>query len=53
MFEVNLHRKQGDFGFEATDANGHSVKMDSSDENWWNKLWHSPYANVINGFGWL
>ena len=32
MVEINLHRKQGDFGMEATDANGHVVRLDTSEE---------------------
>jgi putative redox protein len=33
MIEINLKRKNGDFGFEATDANGHTALMDSSAES--------------------
>ena len=25
MIEINLERKEGDFGFDATDANGHTM----------------------------
>lgn len=30
MYKIELSRVFGDFGFEATDENGHIVKMDSS-----------------------
>ena len=33
MAQINLKRVHGDFGFEAVDANGHTVKMDSSPES--------------------
>ncbi|QEM10101.1 MULTISPECIES: OsmC family protein [Mucilaginibacter] len=33
MAQIELKRVHGDFGFEAVDANGHTVKMDSSPES--------------------
>ena len=30
MATINLARTQGDYGFEATDENGHTVRMDSN-----------------------
>jgi putative redox protein len=33
MPKIELSRVHGDFGFEATDENGHTVKMDSSPES--------------------
>lgn len=33
MPTIQLSRVHGDFGFEATDENGHTVKMDSSPES--------------------
>jgi putative redox protein len=33
MPKIELSRVQGDFGFEATDDNGHTLKMDSSPES--------------------
>jgi putative redox protein len=33
MSKIELSRVSGDFGFEATDENGHVVKMDSSPES--------------------
>jgi len=32
MVEINIKRVEGDCGFEATDALGHTVKMDTSPE---------------------
>ncbi len=33
MVEITINRVDGDFGFEAKDALGHAVKIDSSIEN--------------------
>ncbi len=33
MIEINVNRKEGDFGFEAVDGNGHTIKMDTSSES--------------------
>jgi putative redox protein len=33
MSKIELKRVKGDFGFEATDENGHTVRMDSSPES--------------------
>lgn len=33
MIKIELSRVEGDFGFEARDANGHVVRMDSNPEN--------------------
>ena len=33
MIKINLKRTAGDFGFEATDASGHVLKMDTSTES--------------------
>lgn len=33
MAKIELARVSGDFGFEATDENGHTIKMDSSPES--------------------
>ena len=32
MIQINVTRAEGDYGFEATDAKGHVVKMDTSPE---------------------
>jgi len=51
MIEINLHRAAGDFGFEATDANGHMVKMDSSDESGGNNFGVRPMQMLLMGLG--
>ena len=33
MIKINLNRVAGDFGFEAVDASGHVLKMDTSTES--------------------
>ncbi len=33
MIEINLERKEGDYGFEATDATGHTMRLDSNPES--------------------
>jgi putative redox protein len=33
MIEINLERKEGDFGFEAKDAMGHTMRLDSNPES--------------------
>jgi putative redox protein len=33
MAKIELARVNGDYGFEATDENGHTVKMDSNPQN--------------------
>lgn len=32
MITIHVNRVKGDFGFEASDANGHLVRLDTSDE---------------------
>lgn len=51
MVEINLHRKQGDFGFEATDANGHVVKLDTSDETGGVNFGVRPMQMLLMGLG--
>jgi putative redox protein len=51
MVEINLHRKQGDFGFEATDANGHVVKLDTSDETGGVNYGVRPMQMLLMGLG--
>jgi putative redox protein len=51
MIEINLHRAAGDFGFEATDANGHMVRMDSSDESGGNNFGVRPMQMLLMGLG--
>ena len=51
MIEVNLKRVQGDFGFEATDANGHMVRMDSSVETGGENFGVRPMQMLPMGLG--
>jgi len=51
MIEVNLKRIEGDFGFEGTDANGHKVRMDSSDESGGANFGIRPMQMLLMGIG--
>lgn len=51
MIEINLHRKEGDFGFEATDANGHVVHLDTSDETGGVNFGVRPMQMLLMGLG--
>jgi len=51
MIEINLHRVEGDFGFEAKDANGHIVHMDTSDESGGNNFGVRPMQMLLMGLG--
>ena len=51
MIEVNLKRVQGDFGFEGTDANGHTVRMDTSDESGGENFGIRPMQMLLMGLG--
>lgn len=51
MVEINLHRKQGDFGMEATDAYGHVVRMDTSEETGGVNYGVRPMQMLLMGLG--
>jgi putative redox protein len=51
MIEINLHRKQGDFGFEATDATGHTVHLDTSNETGGQNYGVRPMQMLLMGLG--
>ena len=51
MISINLVRKQGDFGFEGTDAYGHTVRMDSSDESGGENYGIRPMQMLLMGLG--
>ena len=51
MIAINLKRVQGDFGFEATDANGHMVRMDSSLETGGENFGVRPMQMLLMGLG--
>ena len=49
MPKIELSRVSGDFGFEATDANGHLVKMDSSPESGGQNFGVRPMQMLLMG----
>lgn len=51
MIEVNLQRVQGDFGMEGTDARGHTVRMDTSDETGGSNFGIRPMQMLLMGLG--
>ncbi len=51
MIAINLKRVHGDFGFEATDANGHMVRMDSSVETGGENFGVRPMQMLLMGLG--
>ena len=51
MLEINLRRVSGDFGFEAKDANGHTVYMDSSEESGGINFGVRPMQMLLMGLG--
>lgn len=48
---IDLKRKKGDFGFEATDANGHVIKLDTSDETGGINFGFRPMQSLLAGLG--
>ena len=51
MIEINLERKEGDYGFEATDAMGHTVRMDSNPESGGINFGVRPMQMLLMGLG--
>ncbi len=51
MLEVNLKRIEGDFGFEGTDAAGHTVRMDTSSETGGVDFGVRPMQMLLMGLG--
>ncbi len=51
MIEINLTRKEGDFGFEATDGNGHTIRMDTSPESGGVNYGIRPMQVLLMGMG--
>src|SRR3982751_4556548 len=49
MPTIQLSRVHGDFGFEATDQNGHSIKMDSSPESGGENFGVRPMQMLLMG----
>jgi putative redox protein len=51
MVKVELERVNGAFGFEARDANGHSVKIDTSPETGGENFGVRPMQLLLMGLG--
>ena len=51
MIEINVNRVEGDCGFEAIDANGHVVKMDTSPETGGVNFGVRPMQLLLMGLG--
>src|ERR1700709_389696 len=51
MPTIQLSRVHGDFGIEATDGNGHTIKMDSSPESGGQNFGVRPMQMLLMGLG--
>ena len=51
MIKVEIDRVAGDFGFEARDANGHVVRIDTSPETGGNNFGVRPMQMLLMGLG--
>lgn len=51
MVKVELERVNGAFGFEASDANGHSIKIDTSPETGGENFGVRPMQLLLMGLG--
>src|ERR1700749_3193611 len=51
MVRIELSRVEGDFGFEAKDAYGHTAKMDSSPETGGQDFGIRPMQMLLMGLG--
>src|SRR3982750_3778433 len=51
MIRIELDRKEGDFGFEARDANGHIARLDSSPESGGINYGIRPMQMLLMGLG--
>jgi putative redox protein len=51
MARIELTRIEGDFGFEARDANGHTARMDSSAETGGQEFGIRPMQMLLMGLG--
>lgn len=49
MIEIGLKRVEGDYGFEATDANGHTVRMDTSPDGGGTNFGVRPMQMLLMG----
>jgi putative redox protein len=53
MVTIELARVQNDYGFEASDAYGHKVQMDTSPESGGHNFGVRPMQMLLMGVGWL
>jgi putative redox protein len=51
MVNIELTRVEGDFGFEAKDSNGHTVRMDSNPEHGGKGFGARPMQLLLMGMG--
>ena len=51
MIQVEVNRVQGDFGFEATDASGHTVRVDTSPDGGGSDFGIRPMQILLMGLG--
>src|SRR5687767_7951575 len=51
MVTIEINRVKGDFGFEAKDANGHTVRLDTSDETGGINFGVRPMQTLLMGLG--
>lgn len=51
MITIEVKRKEGEFGFEANDANGHVVRLDTSDETSGVNFGFRPMQMLLMGLG--
>lgn len=51
MVIIEVNRKEGDFGFEAKDANGHTIRLDTSDETGGINFGIRPMQSLLMGLG--
>jgi putative redox protein len=51
MIEIDIKRVEGDYGFEARDARGHKVRIDTSDDNGGTNFGARPMQLLLMGIG--
>lgn len=51
MVKIEITRKNGDYGFEAADSNGHVVRMDSNPESGGENFGVRPMQMLLMGLG--
>ena len=51
MIEIKVKSKEGDFGFEAMDVNGHTIRMDTSPESGGQNFGVRPMQVMLMGMG--